>query len=199
MTSNIIATKLLTAQFEEVLAIVDTTVTGAILGGVHPIAFEALLSIWFLRFALTGRIGKTSDKHFDKWCEIDRVWTPVVSRVMDFVEDFEGVIKPTADCAELDYLRKECKIRDRKQSEIEKRRDGKRAIQTMEWLLFTFGKRAEPIDESLVELAYLVVWFKLAVLLKQTDDETYLIVRQNWLAVQHAYAEVMDQKWLANG
>lgn len=199
MTSNIIATKQLTAQFEEILSIVDTTVTGAILGGVHPVAFEALLSIWFLRFALTGRIGKTSDKHFDKWCDVDRVWTPVVSRVMDFVEDFDGEIKPTADYAELDFLRKECKIRDKKQAEIEERRDGKRAILTIEWLLFTFGKRAEPIDESLVELSFLIVWFKLAALLKQTDDESYLIVRQNWLSVQQAYSEVMDRKWLAIG
>lgn len=199
MTSNIIATRQLTAQFEEILAIVDTTVTGAILGGVHPVSFEALLSIWFLRFALTGRIGKTSDKHFDKWCDIDRVWTPVVSRVMDFVDDFDGEIKATADCAELNFLRKECKIRDRKQVEIERRRDGKKAIITIEWLLFTFGKRAEPIDESLVELAFLVVWFKLAALLKQTDDESYLIVRQNWLTVQQTYSEVMDRQWLAMG
>lgn len=199
MTSNIIATKQLSAQFEEVLTIVDTTVTGAILGGVHPAVFEALLSIWFLRFALAGRIGKTSEKHFEKWCNVDRVWTPVVSQVMDFVEDFDGEVKLTVDCAELDFLRKECKIRNKKQAEIEERRDSKRAIQTIEWLLFTFGKRAEPIDESHVELAFFVVWFKLAALLKQTDDETYVIVRQNWLAVQQAYSEVMDRKWLAMG
>lgn len=199
MTSNIIATKQLTAQFEEILSIVDSTVTGAVIGGVHPVAFEALLSIWFLRFALNRRIGKTSDKHFDKWCDIDRVWTPLLDRVMDFVDDFDGEIKATADCAELDFLRKECKIRDKKQTEIDKRRDGNRAIQTMEWLLFTFGKRVELIDESLVELAFLIVWFKLAVLLKQTDDETYLIIRQNWLAVQQAYSEAMDRKWQAMG
>ncbi len=199
MASNIVATKQLTAQFEEILVIVDSTITGAILGGAHPVAFEALLSIWFLRFALNGRIGRTSDKHFEKWCDIDRVWTPVVSRVMDFVDDFDGEVKATADCAELNFLRKECKIRDKKQTEIGKRRDDNRAIQTMDWLLFIFGKRVESVDESHVELALLIVWFKLAALLKQTDDETYLIVRQNWLAVQQAYSEVMDRKWLAMG
>ena len=45
MTGNIIATKQLTEQFDEILTVVDATVTGAILGGVHPEILQALLSI----------------------------------------------------------------------------------------------------------------------------------------------------------
>ncbi len=196
MSNNVIATKQLKGQFEEIFAIADATVTGAILGGVHPRAIAGLLSIWFLRFALTRQIGSTSADHFDKWCsDIDRVWTPVVSRVMDFVDDFDGEIKPNANHAELDYLRKECKV-GKKQTEIENKRNENRAIQMMDWLLFTFGKRVEPVDESLLELVFIVLWFKMVALIKEVDDETYAIVRQNWLGVQQAYNEVMDKKWL---
>ena len=113
---------------------------------------------------------------------------------MDFVDDFDGEIKPNTDYSELNYLRKECKISNNKLTEIDNRRNGNKAIRTMDWLLFTFGKRAEAIEESLLELSFLVVWFKLVALLKQADDEDYLIVKQNWLLIHQTYNEVMDRE-----
>ena len=44
-------------SIDRTIAVVDAAVTGAIIGGVAPQAFEAVLSYWFLLFELSEYSG----------------------------------------------------------------------------------------------------------------------------------------------
>lgn len=200
MTSKVVAATPETEQFEALFNTIDSMVTGALFAGADPEKYQGLLSLWFLRFALNERLGQVSEEYFDTWCkDVDKVWTPVIERVMDFAESIDE-IEDVRDIAELRYLRDGAKIGQvpKDVSELDERRTVNKIIDSMDWLLFKFGIMQDLVDESIVEIALLVVWFKLAALQEQIDDETYVAIKQNWQAVQLAYEKVMNKKWMSN-
>lgn len=176
-------------SFEQTLLVVDATVTGAVIAGVAPQAFEAVLSYWFLHCAVGSR--SRSKEVFQKWTsDLTLVWEPVLRCIMEFVNDFEGELDDCGELAELKYLQETCGVRKAELLELEERRHSKKAVEILEWLMNTLGA-----DEKLlmvaVEMSFLVTWFKIAALAKDVEDDVYLIVRQYLPAVYRSYNEVM--------
>lgn len=199
MPTKITATQQAQDRFERTLAVLDATITGAVFGGLSPSYFEAILSLWFLRVSWGRCVGKGTEESFEEWSirsDPNRIWTPVLERVDKYIDDFEGELQDNGDLRLdvdplLEFLDKKPK---KKLSEIQERREYQTAIKTVEWLLNNL-MRDNSVPESTLEICLLVVWYKCAVLSWEVAPEDYLLVKQNWLQVQGAYGEIMDQEW----
>lgn len=177
-------------EFQNTLLIIEGAVTGGLIAGIAPSAFLAALSYHFLICAAGTRSG--SDSTFESWTtDLSIAWEPVLNAVMDFVDDFENELLDVGELEELEALREECRVRPAKLSEIEERRECDRACHVLEWVMNTLSRL--DTQALIVEMAYLVVWFKVAALAGDTDDETYVIVRQYIPAVFAEYNPVLDR------
>lgn len=176
-------------SYEQTLAIVDAAVTGALIGGVAPLSFQATLSYWFLHCACGSRSKSAAD--FEKWTlDLALVWEPVLCAIYKFACDFEGDIDDCGEVQELDYLRNSCGIKSMGLSEFDEHRHSKKAVQLTEWLMNTLGADEKRLTLS-VELSFLVTWFKIAALINDADEDVYMTVRQYVPLVFKAYNEVL--------
>ena len=186
-------------SFERTLAVVDAAITGAVLGGLDPEHFSAILSLWFLRISWGRFVGDKTADEFDEWIQAsdpDTIWMPVIERVFELLDEYEGELEFKGELElDIDPVRKFiAKKTKKKVSELEERRQYSSAVQVVEWLLNNLMKDGKH-PESTVEICFLVSWFKMMVLIEKIELEDYLLVKQNWLQVQAAYGEVMTQDW----
>lgn len=161
-------------SFEQTLSVLDSAVTGAILAGLPPKAFDATLSYTFLDIASHAR--NKSKLQFQKWTSSPRViWQPVLDIALELAADASADDCDPVFIEELDYLR-ESGVFNGPLSEIEEQRYNNQAVSIIHWAMNILGRDPRLLSIS-VEMALLVTWFKCSALWGETDDEIYAIVR----------------------
>lgn len=176
---------------DRALLLIDSAVTGALIAGSPPKQLSSLLSHLFLHFA--SMRAENHEKQFRDWTSPDcNVWLSVHTLAEEFVDGLPVYIFASSELKQLDYLRKECGVRPRRNlSETEERRHAKNIYPLARWLEMQLAE-IEDISSAIVELAILVVWFKTQALDGEVDDQSFVTAWQNPILVFQAYSEELE-------
>ena len=123
------------ASFERAFSTVDAAVGGALLAGIHPYAFEPVLSYWFLHMAATSR--NHSKQKFQTWmAQPGLIFDPIMRRVEEFCHSFDGELEDLGEEEELHLLAEKClKGNFHSLSEFDQQRHSKNAVGILEWII----------------------------------------------------------------
>lgn len=179
------------ALLNRALSIIDSAVTGALIAGTPLEQLSSLLSHLFLYFA--SMRAENHEIAFRDWTQPDcDVWLQIHSLAEEYVEELPATIYGIGELNQLDYLRKECGVRPKRNlSEIEARQHAKKIYPLTRWLQMQLSA-IDQITSTIVELAILVVWFKTQALDGEVDDQSFATAWQNPILVFQAYNEVLE-------
>ncbi len=177
------------ALFDWAFAVIDGAVSGAILAGVHPYAFEPVLSFWFLRCAGTTR--NKPEKVIESWLkDLDAAFDPILTRIAGFARSYRGDLSDCGEEKELEKLISASQSSRGIPSDLELRRQNRQAVAVIEWGLEVLSRK-EKLPAYLVELALIVEYLKVAAMSEDVDESIYLVVKQSIPAVGQAYEDVL--------
>lgn len=179
------------AFFDYAYTILDAAVVSATIAGIPPASFEPVLSYWFLNCAAAAR--GMSKAECDKIVADPAIFGPVVEAIVNFVDQYEFEAAETGDALELGALREiYAGPGPVEQTELEVRRNEKKAVQVLEWSMDVMS-RNEELPAMLVELAFIVMWFKVAALNGSISYERYIFVKETVPLLFEAYDPVLTR------
>lgn len=177
-------------QFERAFLIIDSAVTGAMISGTPPEAFNSLLSYLFLQYA--SQRAQDDEVVLQEWRSLrSTVWDDVLICALAFSNGFEGPVYRDGDLEELDFLREKCSLEAKALSEFEAKRYAKSGFPLIIWLQIRLAQ-AGRIPNHMREMATLVVWFKTQALGGKISDRMYAVARQNPPLLCESYLGVLN-------
>lgn len=178
--------------FEHAYDVLDAAVMGAIIAGIPPASFEPVLSYWFMYSACDAR-GHSPAESSDFVSDSDDVFEMIIKAIIKFVDDYEFDESELTGDLDLVTLDENYGISDRvEQTELEEVRHERKAMQVMEWATSVLA-RDEELPAMLVEIAILVLWFKVAALNDSIDTEHYIRVKETVPLFFEVYNPIVTQ------
>lgn len=176
------------STFEEILRLLETAVSAGLIAGVNPESFLAVLSYQFLLCASNTR--GTPSPVLEHWVSNPAiVWEPIVESAIDLAERYPELDEMGA-FEDLRFLREECNVGPCELSEIESHRHSNNAVRIVGMVLNELAGISD-LPSLVVEMSLLVVWFKVAALSLEIEDEHYVTMRVIVPLVHDAYSEIL--------
>jgi hypothetical protein len=180
-----------TGEFDKVFAVIDSAISAAIIAGVHPGAFEAEISFWFLKLA--SRALPPSDQRLRRWMQdLDTCLTPVIDSVERFAQTYDGYLRDLGEADEFDQL-SACvpNIEFFDMNELDRHRQTKQVVQIMQWIESVLSRCTEASDQDF-SAAFLLEFLKLLALSGGIERQAYLTVKQSMPVLCGIYRDALQ-------
>ncbi len=118
---------------------------------------------------------------------------PVLQLICEFARQFDGELVDLGEIDELQYLRNTCDVRDTELTDQQEKFLNDRAVLISEWLVS--GLSADPdFSPHVCELAFLVIWLKVAALAGLVEERVYAVAKQNIAVLFKSYDEFLSSR-----